>query len=62
VVLLLAGPTRGTWAPFFFMESFERDNDFADYNLSELGYWEIFLTSLMRSLFPLGNEYFFVGI
>ncbi|CAI2191016.1 17188_t:CDS:10 [Funneliformis geosporum] len=33
------------------VESFERDNDLADYNLSELGYREIFLTPLMRSLF-----------
>ena len=36
---------------FFSVESFERDNDLADYNLSELGYREIFLTPLMRSLF-----------
>ncbi|CAJ0910733.1 129_t:CDS:10 [Entrophospora sp. SA101] len=35
----------------FLVESFERDNDLADYNLSELGYHEIFLTPLMRSLF-----------
>lgn len=33
------------------VESFERDNDLADYNLSELGYREIFLTPLIRSLF-----------
>ncbi|CAJ0764765.1 11433_t:CDS:2 [Entrophospora sp. SA101] len=36
---------------FLSVESFERDNDLADYNLSELGYHEIFLTPLMRSLF-----------
>ncbi|CAG8635626.1 10015_t:CDS:2, partial [Paraglomus occultum] len=33
------------------VESFERDNDLADHNLSELGYREIFLSPLMRSLF-----------
>ncbi|CAB4399256.1 unnamed protein product [Rhizophagus irregularis] len=33
------------------VESFERDNDLAEYNLSELGYREIFLAPLMRSLF-----------
>ncbi|CAG8611882.1 1037_t:CDS:10, partial [Paraglomus brasilianum] len=33
------------------VESFERDNDLADYNLSELGYRETFLTPLIRSLF-----------
>ena len=36
---------------FFSVESFERDNDLAEYNLSELGYREIFLAPLMRSLF-----------
>lgn len=35
----------------FRVESFERDNDLADYNLSELGYREIFLAPLIRSLF-----------
>ncbi|CAG8719218.1 2383_t:CDS:10 [Funneliformis caledonium] len=33
------------------VESFERNNDLAEYNLSELGYREIFLAPLMRSLF-----------
>ncbi|CAG8589392.1 10615_t:CDS:10 [Ambispora leptoticha] len=33
------------------VESFERDNDLTDYNLSEFGYREIFFTPLIRSLF-----------
>ncbi|CAG8819769.1 32883_t:CDS:2, partial [Racocetra persica] len=33
------------------VESFERDNDLANYNLSEFGYREIFFTPLIRSLF-----------
>ncbi|CAG8625310.1 7151_t:CDS:10 [Ambispora gerdemannii] len=33
------------------VESFERDNDLTNYNLSEFGYREIFFTPLIRSLF-----------
>ncbi|CAG8700683.1 1399_t:CDS:10, partial [Dentiscutata erythropus] len=33
------------------VESFERDNDLTNYNLSEFGYREIFFTPLTRSLF-----------
>jgi len=36
---------------FLSVESFERDNDLTNYNLSEFGYREIFFTPLIRSLF-----------